>query len=295
MKKITTKFFLAIMAFSVFTTFSCKSTDVEEEEVYISTVSANHITIRQTDSKIKITLNKASDEDISSIKVYDTMDESQVVVPMNNEVVDFVWPFGESGKEYMLCAQLINKKGVETTKEFVSFKIEGTPATTKYTDEFKTATLVLVARGNERIVKFNSTQQALKAVTSAFKTDASDLQISIYSGKHYNSDISKAKLVATLKKPINNKNDLAEVFNGYDLIINSDVFGLTPTEMNAALSANKTYFAVATVNFTIPEAAGINFTSRTLYSNDTIYTPISQRDLDVISTTIIRNQNADAK
>lgn len=294
MKKIIkTTLLLSIFA-SLFTFFSCGSTDAESEnqtepsapeEAIISSVSAKHFTVDQSNSKIKITLHKNPDEDIAAIQIMDTLDESQVTVPMTSDSVSFIWPFGENGKDYMLGANLLDANGNTTSKEFVDIKVEGTPAAATYSEDYLNSRLVLIAKGNERVVKFNSTQETLKTVTEKLNPKTSELEISIYSGRHYNGDLSKASLVATLSKSIENKADLEEIFNGYDLISNAKVFGMTPTEMNKAFSANKTYFAVATIKFPVPGLEKVSFTSRTLYSNDTIYTPINSVDLQKMEKT----------
>lgn len=281
MKKLLISAFAILSAFCI---LSCGSTPASED--VISEVSANHITVSQSQSKVTVILNRSAEENISAITVSDALNESSVTVPMPQEKVSFIWPFAESGKEYMLCADLLDDKNTSTAKEFVSFKVEGEPSVCTNTDAFDKATLVLVAKGNERTVRFNSSQEDIKTVTSAFKTTAANLKIQIYSGKHYNSDISQASLVATLTKPVLNKEDLQQVFDGYDLISNAKAFNLTPSKMNAALSQNKTYFAVATVEFSLPETSDLKFNSKTLYSNDTIYTPVSASELSKIESAI---------
>lgn len=283
MKKLVKVLLAGIMLASI---ISCGSKPTEDEEI-ISTVSANHITVNQSNSKVSVILNKAADEDVAKILVENTLDESLVSVNMTGEKASFTWPFAEAGKEYVLCAKVVDSKDEVTAKEYVSFKVEGTPAAATNTEAFDNSTLVLVAKGNKRVVRFNTTQDALKAVTSALDTNASKLKIDIYSGKHYNADVSNAVKVATLEKEISNKTDLEEIFEGYDLIEKASVFGLRPTEMNAALSKDKTYFAVATVEFTFGDNAEITYSSKTLYSNDTIYTPIRQRDLLLMEGAII--------
>lgn len=286
MKNLLKVITVSVLLASLTALTGCGSKPTEDEPI-ISTVSANHITVNLSNSKVAVILNKTADEDVSKILVENTMDESLVTVNMTEEKASFIWPFAEEGKEYVLCAKVINSKDETTAKEYVSFKVEGTPAVKINNEAFDNSTLVLVAKGNKRIVRFNTTQDALKAVTSALETNASKLKIDIYSGKHYNTDISEATKVATLEKEVSNKTDLEEVFEGYDLIEKASVFELTPTEMNAALSKAKTYFAVATVDFTLGDNKDITFSSKTLYSNDTIYTPIRQRDLLLLEGAIV--------
>lgn len=304
MKKIIQTTLSLTFILSLFTFFGCGSTDTEAEiqtepsapeETILSTTTSKHVTIDQSNSKIKITLHKEADEDISAIQIFDTLDESQITVPMTSETISFVWPFGENGKDYMLSANLIDGEGNSKTKEFIDIKVEGNPAAATYTEDFLNSKLVLIAKGNERVVKFNSTQDALKSVTEKLNPNTSELQINIYSGRHYNADTSKAVLVATLTKSIENKADLEEVFNGYDLISNAKVFGMTPTEMNKALSANKTYFAVATVKFPVSGLEKVSFTSRTLYSNDTIYTPINAVDLQKMENASVTEEKTESE
>ena len=84
---------------------------------------------------------------------------------------------------------------------------------------------------------------------------------------------------------MNGKAIIQKYTQGIDIIEDSYRFGLTPSELNARLSKRKTYFAVATVSFTIPDYPdGIRFTAKGVYSNDTIYTPLAKNEIPAPKT-----------
>lgn len=259
----------------------CGSTD--SDETVISSVEAKHIRVDVTKSNVKVTLTKAEGEDVQKIDVIETPDGSTTSVTMNQNEVSFIWPFAEGGKEYTLCARIYGSK---TSEEYVSFKIEDEfKPIVNYSDAYKASMISLIAKGNKRYLTIETPYETFSSFVSKAKATDVDFVLSIYSGKHYKASASDSELVGTVVTSFNGKSLIQKYTNGIDIIEDSFRFDLTPAEINAKLSKRKTYFALATVSFRLPDyPENIRFTAKGVYSNDTIYTPLAKNEIPASKT-----------
>lgn len=278
MKKFNNLIFGLLTSFCLLFVFnSCGSVD----ETVTSEVSANHITVQQIKSGVKIILTKTAEEDITHIEVVESEYGTYASVPMGTNLKQsFIWPFSDQDKEYTLVAKLY---GVDSySEETISFKVEN-PATSvvSYTEDYLESKLILIASGNKRFIQFETDKNKLMSVFNKVSPKNAEITIELFSGKKIDNANSQKKPVATLKYPVENKDDFQKVIEGYDIISNASNFGLTPAQLNATLSSSPKYYAKAYITFsldgTYPE--GFILSTSPLYSNDTVYTPIPTSEL----------------
>lgn len=274
MKALKKLFILSLMAACTAVFFSCGTNDT-----VTSSLSSDHMTVQQIKSGVKIVIKKEASEDINIVKVVDVDGGTTATVDLGTKLTEsFIWPFAEKGKEYTLCAKLIGKKSY--AEEFVTFTVENECASAvAYSQAYNDSKLILIADGPERRVMLESSKKTLKDVFGASKVKNANLVIDVYPGKK--ADDLRVDPIATLNKPLDEKTDLQEIFDGYDLIANAGLFKLTPAEMNKRLSAKPVYHARATVLFTLDGKypKDVQFSTQSIDSNDTIYTPIAAEDL----------------
>lgn len=266
----------------VFALAGCGSTDVEE--TIISTVEANHISVNVTNANVKITLSKLAGEEIDVIKIIDEKNGHITSVQMSEPQVTFIWPFAEAGKEYTLTAQINAKDNYQ--EETVTFKVENEmESLINISEDYVNSVISLIAKSNQRLIKIDTPYSTISTVFEKAKIENPKLIISLYSGKHYKSTAKDSVLVGSLTGDFKNKSILDPYKNGFDVIANASAMGLTPALVNEKLSAKQTYFAVAQVQFSLPGSpAGVVHTANGFYSNDTIYTPIDEKDLPETKT-----------
>jgi hypothetical protein len=276
MKKLSRFLITAFIFAGLFAVTGCGSTDADE--TVISSVEAKHIKVDVTKSNVKVTLTKAENENIEKIDVIENSTGSITTVGMKEPSVSFIWPFAEGGKEYTLCAKIYGDK---TSEEYVSFKIEDEfKPVLDYSDAYKASMISLVAKGNKRYLTLETPYSTFSSFVSKAKATNVDFELSIYSGKHYKASASDSELVGKVVTSFSGKGIIEQYIKGIDIIEESYRFDLTPSQMNAKLSKRKTYFAVASVSFRLPDYPEyIRFTSPGVYSNDTIYTPLSKNEI----------------
>lgn len=282
MNKLKRSILTLLLSAAALAFIGCGSTDTDE--TVINTVEANHITVNVTKSNVKITLSKLEGEEIDTIDVVDEQNGTLTSVAMTEPQVTFLWPFAEAGKEYTLTAKINAKNNYQ--EETVTFKVENDmTALINYSEEYETSVISLIAKSNQRLIKMDIPYNTISSAFDSAKIENAKLIISLYSGKHYKAAVSDSALAGQKILDFSNKSVLDPFKNGYDVIANASDFGLTPSQLNSKLSSKLTYFAVAQVQFTLPDTpAGIIFTAKGIYSNDTIYTPIAENDLPQVST-----------
>ena len=260
----------------------CGSTDTDE--TVINTVEANHITVNVTKSNVKITLSKLEGEEIDTIDVVDEKNGSITSVAMTEPQITFMWPFAEAGKEYTLTAKIYAKDNYQ--EETVTFKVENEmDSLISYSQDYETSVISLIAKSNQRLIKIDTAYNTISSALDKANIENAKLIISLYSGKHYKASEKDSVLAGQMIKDFSDKAVLDPFKNGYDIILNASDLGLSPSQLNQTLSSKLTYFAVVQVQFTLPDApAGVTFTAKGIYSNDTIYTPIAEQDLPQVST-----------
>lgn len=276
MNKLKSFTVAALLSTAALLFFGCGSTDADD--TVLSTVEANHIRVDVTKSNVKITLTKLEGEEIDTIDVAEVPNGSLTTVAMTEPTVSFIWPFAEPGKEYTLTAKIYAKDNYQ--EETVSFKTENDISSIiKYSEDYDYSVISLIAKSNQRLLKIDASFDTISSIISKASPQNTKLLISVYSGKHYKASEKDAVLVGTIQRDFT-KASLEPYTSGLDIIEKSYLFSLSPSQMNSKLSSKMTYFALATVQFTLPDTPqGIVFTAKGIYSNDTIYTPIAAKDL----------------
>lgn len=280
MKKSLKVLFGILTAAMLLNLTGCGSTDTEAavDETIISTVEANHIRVDVTKSNVKITLTKSEDEDIEKIDVVETPFGSISSIPMTQNTVSFIWPFAEADKEYKLCAKIYGSNSV--SEEYVTFKTTADMTSLiSYSEDYEYSVISLIAKGNQRLLKIDASYDTINSVIRKANAENTKLLVSVYSGKHYKADAKDAKLIGTITHKFESA-ALNAYKNGMDIISQAGKFNISASQMNSELSAKQTYFAIVTVQFTLPNMPeGSVFTAKGIFSNDTIYTPVAKNDL----------------
>jgi len=286
--KNAVKIFVLLVAFSAIFV-ACAS-----KPKVISSKSSRHITVQQTNMGVYILAHKDKSEDIKKIQLTDAEYGNGATIDMSeNNSVSFLWPFAESGKSYTINAYLTGDRN--KTKESVSFKTDSVSTTiTNYNDDYLNSKLVLIATGTKRTVKLNTSKEALLSVLGATATAYSKVTVDIFSGKHYNTDELDATYIGSFSTPLLNAVDLKKLTDGYDIISIASSFDLTSSQLNSRLSQNPTYFARAYVGFNLADdsSTAVTYTTKYIYSNDTVYTPIGEKDLLEVEAEAVANNNA---
>lgn len=247
----------------------------------LSSKSSKHVTVEQTNMGVYIVVHKESSEDIKQIQLIDSEHGNGAIINMEkNNSVEFMWPYADSGKTYTIKAYLTGNKANST--ETVTFKTDSVSTNiTDYNADYLNTKLVLIATGNKRVVKLNTTKEALLSCLGPTATFNAKVTVDIFSGKHFYAEDSESTYIGSFSKQLLNVVDLNKLVEGYDIISTSPQFGLTPEKINDQLSQQPTYFARACVAFKLSEkdSADVTYTTKYIYTNDTVYTPIDKADL----------------
>lgn len=274
MKKINAFFICSILAALFFT--ACAS-----KPKVLSSKSSKHITVQQTSEGVYIDVHKEKSEDITQVQLIDETNGNGATISMENETaVNFFWPFATSGETYTIHAYLTGKKA--KSEETVTFKTDSVATCiTNYDDAYLKTKLVLIATENQRVVKLNTSKEALLSVLGPTASLNAKITVDVFSGKHFNASTNDYERIGTFSKDILNLKDLDRLANGYDIISTAGDFGYTPADLNKKLSSKPTYFARACVSFNLTEddSAAVKYTTKHIYTNDTIYTPIAETDV----------------
>lgn len=247
----------------------------------LSSKSSKHVTVQQTNMGVYIVVHKEKSEDITRVELVDSENGNGAVIDLSQDTsVEFLWPFAETGKTYTITANL---SGVRAkTQETVTFKTESvSTCVTQYNDAYLNTKLVLIASGLKRNVKLRTTKEALVSVLGTTTTLNAKVKIDIFSGKHFNAEPKDSTLVCTIEKNILNVADIQKLIEGYDIIATASQLGISSADVNNKLSAKPTYFARACVSFNLSDgnSPNVTYTTKYIYSNDTIYTPIAPSEL----------------
>ena len=274
MKKFSLKLFAVLFCSALF--FSCGT-----KEVVTSSVAEKHITVQQTTLGVKILLKKTAAEDINYIEVVDSEDGCSSTVNFGTKTSSsFYWPFADEGKTYTLIAKLFGNE--EYSEESVTFTVENKCVSVlTYAQDFLDAKLNLIADGNKRLVKLQTNAKDLSEVLSKLPLDSANLKLEIYSGSKRTE--TEAVSAATFTENTKTGN-IQKLVDGYDIIENAAEFGLTAEKMDKLLSANPTYFAKTYIQFTTDTAADVIYSTKLIYTNDTIYTPLAEAASDTASS-----------
>lgn len=269
-------FNLTIIAFTALILFAgCAS-----KPKVLSSKSSKHLTVQQTNMGVYIVAHKEKSEDINTIQIIDSVNGNGAIINLENETsVEFLWPFADSGKTYTINANLSGKHA--KSQETVTFTTDSVSSCmTSYNQDYLDSKLVLIATGNKRIVKLNTKKEALTSVINPTSVSNPNLTIDIFTGKHFNATEDDYELIGTINKKMTNILDIQKLIDGYDIISTASAFGITSAALNSRLSKNPTYFARACITFNISDGdASVTYTTKYIYTNDTIYTPITSSEL----------------
>ena len=263
--------FAAIISFAAIALTSCGKT----ADTVTSSFTEGHITVQQTTSGIRLVIKKTADEDIKKVTVVDAEEGHSASSSFGNALsTSFAWPFVEKGKEYTLNAQLFGDEAY--SEETVTFKVDNDCSSIlKYTDAYLNSKMKLIADGDKRLVKLETTKDNLTSILAGKNIGEYSLKISVYSGSR--KDISPQNLVGISNLTTTMSDDVMKILTGegYDLIAKASDFGHTDRSIDAEFCKNQKYFGSAIIYFTLKDGEeNIEYGTKPIYTNDTIYTPV---------------------
>lgn len=134
--------------------------------------------------------------------------------------------------------------------------------------------IFLIASDSQRLVKFDTPQQELFDSLDAKSVKAASIKISVFSGrKPAPEKESERTPVATFT--IDLVKNFDALFNGYDIMNNEKELKANAQEIDALLSKNQYYYAKGEFEITVKDDKTVT-KAKTLFSNDTVYTPLSK-------------------
>lgn len=140
-------------------------------------------------------------------------------------------------------------------------------------DENFSPKLVLIASGSERLVKFEIDKNALLPNVDTKNIKAAQIKIDFFSGRKPASGAKAPAPVASITFDL--LKDADKLINGYDLMANAKDLKSSAEDLNKAFSAAQYYYAKGSFEATVKESKLVTKT-KTIYSNDTVYTPLSE-------------------
>lgn len=138
-------------------------------------------------------------------------------------------------------------------------------------DESFTSRIVLIASGSERLVKFEIVNDELVPGIDKKNIKSASLEVSIYSGRRPAKGAKEGTPVVTMKFDL--LKDADKLLKGYDLMANAKTLKTTAKDLNSKLSADQYYYAKGNFEASVKEGKTVT-KAKTLFSNDTIYTPL---------------------
>ena len=141
------------------------------------------------------------------------------------------------------------------------------------TDEDFSPKLVLIASGSERLVKFEIDKNALLPNVDTKSIKAAQIKIDFFSGRKPADGAKDSAPVASITFDL--LKDADKLINGYDLMANAKDLKTSAEDLNKAFSAAQYYYAKGSFEATVKESKLVTKT-KTIYSNDTVYTPLSE-------------------
>lgn len=138
-------------------------------------------------------------------------------------------------------------------------------------DEAFTSKIVLVASGSQRLVKFEMPDNQILPDVDPKAIQAASLNLEIFSGRKPKDGKTAESPVCSLSFDL--VKDAGKLLNGFDLMTAEKETKLTAEKMNEALSKNQYYYAKGNFEATVKDGK-VYTKTKTLYSNDTVYTPL---------------------
>lgn len=140
-------------------------------------------------------------------------------------------------------------------------------------DENFSPKLVLIASGSERLVKFEIDKNALLPNVDTKNIKAAQIKLDFFSGRKPADGAKDPAPVASITFDL--LKDADKLINGYDLMANAKDLKTSAEDLNKAFSAAQYYYAKGSFEATVKESKLVTKT-KTIYSNDTVYTPLSE-------------------
>ncbi|MBR5401882.1 MAG: hypothetical protein IK102_08735 [Treponema sp.] len=135
-------------------------------------------------------------------------------------------------------------------------------------DEAFTSRIILVASGEQRLVKFEMPDNKILPDVDIKNIKAATLKLELYSGRKPKEGENEGTPVLTLSFDL--LKDAEKLVKGYDLMAAEKEIKLSAQELNDILSKQQYYYAKGKFEATVKEGKK----TKTLYSNDTVYTPL---------------------
>ena len=140
-------------------------------------------------------------------------------------------------------------------------------------DEDFSPKLILIASGSERLVKFEIDKNKLLPDVDVKNIKAAEITLNFYSGRKPKDGAKEGNPVGTITFDL--LKDADKLINGCDLMANSKDLKTTSEDLNKAFSATRYYYAKGSFEATVKESKLVTKT-KTIFSNDTVYTPLSE-------------------
>ncbi len=135
-------------------------------------------------------------------------------------------------------------------------------------DEDFSPKLILIASGNQRLVKFDIDKNAILPDVDTKNIKSAKIKIDFYSGRKPTDGSKENAPVASITFDL--LKDADKLINGYDLIANAKALKTTAADLNKAFSEARYYYAKGSFEASVKEGTK----TKTIYSNDTVYTPL---------------------
>lgn len=131
--------------------------------------------------------------------------------------------------------------------------------------------LILIASGNQRLIKFEIDKNQLLPDVDSKNIKSAQIKIELFSGRKPDDAAKETNPVATITFDL--LKDADKLIKGYDIIANAKALKTTAADLNKAFSATRYYYAKGSFEASVKESKIVTKT-KTIYSNDTVYTPL---------------------
>ena len=138
-------------------------------------------------------------------------------------------------------------------------------------DEAFTSKIILIASGTQRLIKFEMPDNQILPDVDAKTIQAASLNVQIYSGRKPKEGKADGSPVCSLSFDL--VKDADKLLKGFDLMAAEKETKLSAEKLNDALSKNQYYYAKGDFEATVKDGK-VYTKTKTLYSNDTVYTPL---------------------
>ena len=138
-------------------------------------------------------------------------------------------------------------------------------------DEDFSPKLILIATGNQRLVKCEINKNELLPNVDTKNIKAAQLKIDFYSGRKPTDGAKEKTPAATITFDL--LKDADKLIDGWDMMSNAKAFKTSADDLNKAFSADQYYYAKGSFEVSVKESKLVTKT-KTIYSNDTVYTPL---------------------